>query len=91
MVLQNFATAKNVFAKELKALWLCVRFKTSKKNFTPKRKKNPQRNVCWMKKKEKPQRNVCWMPERGMFLGQYSVKALHSLPPFVRGHLTPKF
>lgn len=51
----------------------------------------PQKNLIQKGKKKNPQRNVCWMPERGMFLGQYSVKALHSLPPFVRGHLTPKF
>lgn len=31
-----------------------------------------------------------WLPERGLLWGRSSV-SLRSLPPFVRGHLTPKF
>lgn len=35
-------------------------------------------------------RNGHWLPERGLWWGRSSV-SLRSLPPFVRGHLTPKF
>lgn len=52
MVLQNFATGKNVFAKELKALWLCVRFKTSKKKLYSKKKKITTKK-CLLDEKER--------------------------------------
>lgn len=64
MVLQNFATAKNVFAKELKALWLCVRFKTSKKKKLYSKKKKKPTKKCLLDEKERKTTKKCLLDAR---------------------------